>query len=156
MHLSCLKERFPQCELELRGETEQECAFIRKGQYAAIEVWYFPTEHYTYCVYFADHHIHTCDKEEMIAFVTSIVSAEKASIEFFLDGKNRFGGEISTADLDDLTYDSLRCRFGYPNRDLTGYTFKVRACDERYCFDGVFVKGEKNQVQILKRYIRNL
>ena len=64
---------------------------------------------------------------------------------------NRFGGEIETAALDDLTYNSLRLKFGY--HDLKDYTFSVRAWDKRFCFDAYFEKDDSGNVTIVKKIV---
>ena len=80
-----------------------------------------------------------------------IDNIEKAAIEFYKDGKNRFGGEIETAAFDDLTYNSLRLKFGY--HDLKDFTFSVRAWDKRFCFDAHFEKDDFGNVTIVKKFV---
>lgn len=154
MHFSFLKDLFPNFDVDIRVEDGTETVYIKNRQFDyPIIIHYFPEDHYSYLLRFATQHRDTSSKEELIQYALSFANVEKAAIEFYLNGKNRFGGEIDISLLDNITYDSLRNRFGYPQRDLTDYTFKVRAWDTRYCFDCRFEKDDAGSVEIVKTYI---
>ena len=114
-------------------------------------VHYFPDDYYKYLLRFATQHRDTSSKDDLISYISSFINAEKAAIEFYKDGMNRFGGEIETAALDDLTYNSLRLKFGY--HDLKDFTFSVRAWDKRFCFDAHFEKDDSGNVTIVKKIV---
>lgn len=153
MHLSFLKELFPQYTVELYAESDSEWAEIKNEKFDdPIRVYYEPEDFDIYCLAFATQHAHISEKERLIEYVTSFANAETAAIEFYKDGKNRFGGDIKTALLDDLTYNSLLSYFGYLSIDISNLTFRVRAWDKKYCFDGMFIKDQSGTVQIVKEY----
>jgi hypothetical protein len=138
-----MKDLFSQYETDIRIENDMETIHIRNKQFEdEIVVHYFPDDYYTYLLQFATQHRDTSSKEELIQYVLSFANAEKAAIEFFENEKNRFGREIEVSLLDNISYDDLRNYFGYPHLDLTNLTFKVRAWNACYCFDGYFEKSE--------------
>ena len=155
MHFLFMKDLFSQYETDIRIENDIETIHIRNKQFEdEIVVHYFPDDYYTYLLQFATQHRDTSSKEELIQYVLSFANAEKAAIEFFENEKNRFGGEIEVSLLDNISYDDLRNYFGYPHLDLTNLTFKVRAWNARYCFDGYFEKSETGAIEIRKKYVK--
>ena len=155
MHFLFMKDLFSQYETVIRIENDIETIHIRNKQFEdEIVVYYFPDDYYTYLLRFATQHRDTSSKEELIQYVLSFANAEKAAIEFFENEKNRFGGEIEVSLLDNISYDDLRKYFGYPHLDLTNLTFKVRAWNARYCFDGYFEKSETGAIEIRKKYVK--
>jgi len=154
MHLSFLKELFPQYTVELYAEKDSERAEIKNKEFSdVIMVNYWPENYYTYYLVFATQHRDTSEKEQLIEYVTAFVNAGKAEIEFYENGRNCFGGEIETSLLDGLTYDGLRNYFGYPSIDISNLTFRVRAWNKEYCFDGAFIKDSSGTIQIVRKYI---
>ena len=150
MHLYFLRELFRQYESEFREEKGVEYAIIRHSEFEDyIEVNYCSDDYYTYWVGFATQHIDTSSKDEVIDFITEIIDAKLAAIEFFNGEMRRFGGSIATSKLDNITYDELRSHFGYQYYDISNLTFKVRAWDKKYCFNGRF-EADKN---IIKEFV---
>lgn len=154
MHLSFLKELFPKYTVELYAEDNSEWAVIKHEEFNdLIKVYYDSDDFDIYCLAFATQHAHISEKERLIEYATAFANAEIAAIEFYENGSNRFGGDIETALLDDLTYNSLRNYFGYPSVDISNLTFRVRAWNKEYCFDGAFIKDSSGTVQIVKNYV---
>ena len=154
MHFLFMKALFSQYETDIRIENDIETIHIRNKQFEdEIVIHHFPDDYYTYLLRFATQHRDTSSKDDLIEYALSFANAEKAAIEFFEDGNNRFGGEIEVSLLDNLTYDDLRNHFGYPHLDLTDLTFKIRAWDSRYCFDGYFEISECGAINIVKKYV---
>lgn len=154
MHFSFLKELFPQYTVELYAEKDSERAEIKHEDFDdLIKVYYDPDDFDMYCLVFATQHVHISEKERLIEYASAFVNAEKAAIEFYENGSNRFGGDIETPLLDDLTYDRLRNYFGYPSIDISNLTFRVRGWNKKYCFDGAFIKDSSGTVQIVKKYV---
>ena len=152
MHFDFLKELFSKYVVDISVDEDTETVYIRNDLFNfPISVDYYPDDYYKYLLRFATQHIDTFSEDDLISYISSFANAEKAAIEFYKDGLNRFGGEIETAILDDLTYDSLRLRFGY--RDLEDYTFSVRAWDKRFCFDAHFEKDSFGSVTIVKKIV---
>ena len=155
MHFLFMKALFSQYETDIRIENDIETIHIRNKQFEdEIVVHYFPDDYYTYLLQFATQHRDTSSKDDLIKYALSFANAEKAAIEFFENEKNRFGGEIEVSLLDNISYDDLRNYFGYPHLDLTNLTFKVRAWNARYCFDGYFEKSESGLIEIRKKYVK--
>lgn len=155
MHFSFIKELFPQYGVDIQMEKGVETVYIRNRQFEdPIVIHYFSDGYYAYLLQFATQHCDVSSKEELIQYALAFANAEKAAIEFFENGKNRFGGEIEVSLLDQITYDKLRNLFGYPHLDLTNLTFKVRAWDTRYSFDGYFENGGSNSINIIKKYVK--
>ena len=155
MHFSFIKDLFPEYDVDIQKKNNAEIVYIRNIQFEdPIVIHYFPDDYYTYLLHFATQHRDTSNKEELIQYALAFAKAEKAAIEFFENGKNRFGGEIEVSLLDKITCDELRKYFGYPHLDLTNLTYKVRAWDTRYCFDGFFDNSDSNSINIIKRYVK--
>ena len=155
MHFLFMKDLFSQYETDIRIENDIETIHIRNKQFEdEIVVHYFPDDYYTYLLQFATQHRDTSSKDDLIKYALSFANAEKAAIEFFEKEKNRFGGEIEVSLLDNISYDDLREYFGYLHLDLTNLTFKVRAWNAHYCFDGYFEKSESGVIEIRKKYVK--
>ena len=155
MHFLFMKDLFSQYETDIRIENDIETIHIKNKQFEdEIVVHYFQDDYYTYLLQFATQHRDTSSKDDLIKYALSFANAEKAAIEFFENEKNRFGGEIEVSLLDNISYDDLRNYFGYPHLDLTNLTFKVRAWNTRYCFDGYFEKSETGAIEIRKKYVK--
>ena len=155
MHFLFMKDLFSQYETDIRIENDIETIHIRNKQFEdEIVVHYFPDDYYTYLLQFATQHRDTSSKDDLIKYALSFANAEKAAIGFFEKEKNRFGGEIEVSLLDNISYDDLREYFGYLHLDLTNLTFKVRAWNVRYCFDGYFEKSESGAIEIRKKYVK--
>lgn len=156
MHLSFLEKLFPQYIVTLHAENAAEWAEIKNEAFEdTIKVYYDPKDSDIYCFLFATQHVHISEKERLIAYVTAFAKAKAAAIEFYENGRNRFGGDIKTTLLDDLTYDGLQNYFGYLPFDIKNMTFRVRAWDKKYCFDGQFVQEASGTVQIVRRQAKN-
>lgn len=154
MHFSFIKELFPKFDVNILTENGIETVYIKNKQFAdTIIIHYFPDDYYIYLLKFATSHRDISSQNELIECVQSFVSGKKATIEFFENEKNKFGGEIDASFLDDLTYNKLRNYFGYPNIDISNLTFKVRAWNNQYCFDGCFHKNDYGTIDIVKNII---
>ena len=154
MHFDFLKELFSKYDVDICVKDDTEIVYIRNKMFNfPIVAYYYPDDYYKYYLRFATQHRDTSSKDDLIDYIFSFANAEKAAIEFYKDGERCFGGEIETAILDELTYDYLRIRFGY--HDLKGYTFSVRAWDNRFCFDAHFVKDDSDNVTIVKNSYHN-
>ena len=155
MHFSFIKDLFPKYDVDIQKENGVETVYIRNVQFEdPIVIHYYPDDYYTYLLRFATQHRDTSSKEELIQYALAFANAEKAAIDFFENGKNRFGGEIEVSLLDQITYDKMRNYFGYSYLDLTNLTFKVRAWDARYCFDGYFENSDSKSINIVKKYVK--
>ena len=156
MHFDFFKNLFPQCDLQIEEENGIETIRIKNKLFEDyILVSYYPDDYYKYLFRFATQHLETSSIEQLTEYVTAFVNTEKAAIEFYEDGRAWFGGDIDTALLENLTYDSLRkCYFGHQH--LKEYSFTVRAWDERFCFNAHFITDENGKVTIVKEPPHNI
>ena len=152
MHFDFLRELFSEYSVDICVNEDTEIVTIRNDGFDfPIVVYYFPDDYHKYLLRFATQHRDTSSKDDLISYISSFEKAEKAAIEFYKDGKDCFGGEIETAVLNGLTYDSLKHRFFY--HDLADYMFSVRAWDKSFCFDAHFAKDDFGHVTIVKNYV---
>ena len=150
MKFDSICKKFSNYDIERGNEQGAEyISIVKKDFREPIKVYYEP-DMQEYIVTFATQHLHIDEEDELIDAVFRFANAGVAAIEFYENGKNRFGGQIETSLLDHLTYDSLRTRFGYLQLDISQMTFRVYAWDQKYCFEGSFVKSAENTVQIIK------
>lgn len=151
MHFLFMQEMFSQYDVKIRMHNNIERINIKNKHFEdEIIIDFYPDDYYTYMFRFATQHNDLTSKDDLLTSVLAFANAEKAAIEFYDNGVNRFGGEIKTSLLDNLTYDELRTLFGYPHRDISDLTFTVRAWDDRYCFNGYFQKRDSGDVDIMK------
>lgn len=154
MHFAFMKELFSEYDTDIRIENGIETISIRHRQFEyPIVIHYFPDDYYTYLLIFSTQHRDTSSRDEIIAYARAFSAAEKAAIEFYENGTDRFGGEIATALLEDLTCDGLCRCYGHPKDYISKLTFTVRAWDARYCFDGHFEKSPSGEIRIVRNYV---
>lgn len=155
MELTFLKKLFPNYFIEnTEKEDNTEYAKITNEEFDdVIEIFYYPEDYYEYYFSFATQHRHTSDKNELIEIIKSFINAEKTAIEFYVNGKKQFGGEIEVSLLEDITYEYLRQYFGYHNIDMSKYTFEVRAWNKRYCFNGSFKMTNSGKISVIKDFL---
>lgn len=155
MELAFLKNLFPNLimELEVKEDNTEYAKIINKEFNDIIEIFYYPDDYYKYYFYFATQHRHTSDKDEFIQIIKSFINAEKAAIEFYINGNNSFGDEIEISLLDNISYETLRQYYGYQNIDMSEYTFEVRAWNKKYCFNGSFIKNDYDKISIIKSFL---
>ncbi len=150
MNFDFIVEKFSNYEIE---RFEDHICIKKPGFTEPIKVFYETNvEEYTVC--FATQHLHIrADAESvLIDVIAKYANAVIAAIEFYVDGRNCFGGQIETNLLSNITYDSLREYFGYPNYDMSHLTFQVYAWDKEYCFEGSFKKTGSETVETIKKY----
>ncbi len=150
MNFDFICEKFFNYEIE---HFEDHICIKKQGFTEPIKVFYETNmEEYTVC--FATQHLHISANTEnaLIDVISKFASAAIAAIEFYVNGRNCFGGQIETNLLSNITYDSLCEYFGYPNYDISHLTFQVYAWDKEYCFEGSFKKTNSKAVEIIKKY----
>ncbi len=153
MHLDFLLDHFSNYEVLGCNELEVECLHIRNPDYdEPIKIYYELDDYDTYTICFATQHLHISDRKKLVEAISNFANGSMAAIEFYDNGKNRFGGQIVTEYLSKITYDSLREYFGYPNYDISNLTFHVYAWNKSFCYEGSFIKRTSNQIDIAKKY----
>ncbi|MBQ8387725.1 MAG: hypothetical protein IJX46_02230 [Clostridia bacterium] len=108
-------------------------------------------EDYPYIVRFSFQHCHVSDAESALDYANDIISGNICAIEFFSDGKNAIGGDITSDELKELTYEMLERKTGYygsvPLKEIAD-SFKVRGWKSDGNFDANFVLREDGSVDI--------
>ncbi len=150
MNFDFICEKFSNYEIE---HFEDHIYIKKQGFTEPIKVFY-ETDMEAYTICFATQHLHVSANAEsvLIDVISKYASAVMAAIEFYINGKNCFGGQIETNLLSNITYDSLREYFGYSDSDISHLTFQVYAWDKEYCFEGSFNKQNSRAVEIIKKY----
>lgn len=119
-----------------------------------VRVAYVPEDDFTpYIVFFAFQHCHMRYEEEIIDYINNIINGNIFSIEYFNNGTQSFGGDITAEELKDLSYDILEQSTGY-----YGFTtlkdwadsLKVRGWHSDHNFDATFVTDEDGSITIKK------
>lgn len=119
-----------------------------------VKVEYIPDDDFTpYIVYFAFQHCHMCDEEDIVEYINDIIDGNVFSIEFFNNGARCFGGDITAAELNDLSYETLaRYMESLGVAKMIDYanSFKLRGWHSNYNLDAVFAIDESGSATIKK------
>ena len=119
-----------------------------------VKVEYVPEDDFTpYIVYFAFQHCHMCDEEDIADYMNDIIDGKVFSIEFFNKGTRCFGGDITAAELDSLTYETLTKyieSWGISNLLDYADSFKLRGWHSNYNFDAELITDENGLPRIKK------
>ena len=97
-------------------------------------------DHYTFR--FEAQHRHFYSKEMLLDCIEAYASEKVAAIEFSEAGTNRFGGDICTSVLADVTHQSLASRFGHVPSQFNGMTFEIKSWNGTYDAKGIIEKTE--------------
>lgn len=85
-----------------------------------------------YTVCFFTQHAHFEDFDDALEYVEAIIADEVLPIEFYLNGEDCFGGEITQADFDELSDELLAAEFGYFAKDLSLFEYEIHSWSGRY------------------------
>ena len=98
-------------ELQIRNPENGNMISVLKDAYRSEKNH---AEYVEYVVCFSSQHRHfdPDEADEISEYVISILNDEVLPIEFYKNGKNRFGGEISKNDFDRLSFTLLTEAFG--------------------------------------------
>lgn len=119
-----------------------------------IIVDYIPEDEFTpFLCRFSYQHRHFKSEEYVVEYINNIMSKNIYAIEFFENGENRFGWDITLQELSTLSYEYLEQRSGYYGvtklKDVVD-SFKVRGWDPCNNFDAIFVEDECGKTTLLK------
>ena len=115
-----------------------------------IQVCFENDPHTPYTVYFSFQHRHLATAAKAQKYVEDIMSSRMFAIEFFKDGRRRFGGDLTSQELQALSYQTLSDKLGYADLADAADSFKVRGWEPGTDFDAVFVRDEQGNVTIQK------
>lgn len=145
-----IKEHFESCEFE----THDDWLYIinpenQRKIYVDYECYEYyldqqgnkvvdETERYTFR--FETQHQHFESKEMLIKCIEDYISEKVVAIEFYEDGKNRFGGEIDASASINATPQTLASCFGYSASRLNGLDFEIKSWNGKYDTSGKIQK----------------
>lgn len=121
-----------------------------------VNVDFYEDDYTPFIACFSFQHRHFTDEEDVIDWTNKIISGRRSAIEFFKDGKNRFGGDIEEEKLDNISYEELEQYAGYYGTtkliDIVD-SFKVRGRNTESNFDAVLVLEKDGTVAIEKHIV---
>ena len=106
-----------------------------------------------FMVEFSFQHRHIEDETGVIEYITDIINENIFPIEFFKNGEKRFGGDITSQELEDLSYENLKQKTGYYGSTKLidcADAFKIRGWSGKNNFDATLVIGESGKIEIKK------
>ena len=155
-----LKEYFKFCEFEMHDDW---LYIINPGNQRKIYVDYEYYEYYLdqqgnkvfnaterYTFRFETQHQHFENKEMLIKCIEDYISEKVVAIEFYEDGKNRFGGEIEATISVNATPQIFSSCFRYSVSRLNGLDFEIKSWNGEYDASGKIQKVDGEYI-ILKR-----
>lgn len=120
-----------------------------------ITVEYVPNDEWTpYVVSFSFQHWHMNDEEDIVECIRDVINGKVVAIEFFRDGKRRFGGDIEAQELEELSYESLAHYigdFGVHKLVDVADSFKVRGWNADADFDATFNIDDCGKITVKKQ-----
>lgn len=85
-----------------------------------------------YIVYFSTQHTHFEDFDDALEYVEAIIADEVLPIEFYLNGEDCFGGEITRADFEELSAEFLASYYGYTVEYLSQFEYEIHSWSGQY------------------------
>lgn len=91
------------------------------------------SSHDEYIVSFKTQHCHfENDYEEIFEYINNIINDKSFPIEFFLNNKDLFGGEISKEEYDNISIDSLAKHFGCSEDYILDFSYEIHSWSGKY------------------------
>ena len=155
--LAFLKKAFPNDKVHI--EDDGLCAIVFNPFHDQnVNVYYCEEDDYTpFLACFSYQHRHFSDEEDIIDWINDITTGRVLAIEFFKNGQNCFGGEITAEELDEITYKKLeRYAVYYGTTKLLNIvdSFKIRGWNIESNFDAVFVLEKDGTIAIEKNKLQ--
>ncbi len=87
-----------------------------------------------YIVYFSTQHCHfdVNEEDEALEYILAIMEDKVLPLEFYMDEKRRFGGEIGADDLDKLSLSFLSQQYGYTSDYLQPFDYEIHSWSGKY------------------------
>ena len=149
MKLEFLKERYPDLPIDFFADEEGEWAYIHPVQGKPLYVGYIPDDWTPFSFRFGMTHGHECDEEGVLEQLDDYISGRDASVEFFQDGKPRFGGIIDPSVIWDRDFEALCRWFKYTYSVFRGLEFILEAWDPAKCCRGRFERNAEGKPTIV-------
>ncbi|MED9968849.1 MAG: hypothetical protein UFA98_02400 [Ruminococcus sp.] len=87
-----------------------------------------------YIVEFSTQHRHFeyDSEDEITEYILLILNDKVLPLEFYMDGKRRFGGETNSDELDDLSVSSLSKHYGCTSEYLISFDYEIHSWSGKY------------------------
>ena len=85
-----------------------------------------------YIVSFQTQHCHFNDVEDILDYINRIIDDDVLPIEFYINDKKKFGGDISKDFFNTLSIDSLVDYFGFDEDTLSHFDYEVYSWSGEY------------------------
>ncbi len=147
-----LKDTFSEFELQFADDYSN-AVIVNPNWNENITVY---DDEYEFRVCFSFQHRHFEDKEDVVEWICKVIESRILAIEFFNKGQRRFGSDIETAELQDLSYEKLEQFTGYYGltklRDVAD-SFKIRGWDSFKNFDYTITCEANGAIIINKTFV---
>lgn len=80
-----------------------------------------------YIVSFTTQHRHYDDLDDAMDFIRELMMDEVLAIEFYSNGKRRFGGDITAEEYENLTVESLAKRYHCNEQQLLTFEYEIHS-----------------------------
>ena len=94
-----------------------------------------------YIVIFSTQHAHFEDIDDVLDYINDIINEQVLPIEFYLDNKNIFGGDIPLDLFNSLTIKSLANYFGVSEDYISNFDYQITSWNGNYDVDRVPVSS---------------
>ncbi len=94
-----------------------------------------------YIVIFSTQHAHYEDIDDVLDYINDIINEQVLPIEFYLDNKNIFGGDIPLDLFNSLTIKSLANYFGFSEDYISNLDYQITSWNGNYDVDRVPVSS---------------
>lgn len=85
-----------------------------------------------YIVIFSTQHAHFEDIDDVLDYINDIINEQVLPIEFYLDNKNVFGGDIPLDMFNNLTIKSLANYFGFSEDYISNLDYQITSWNGNY------------------------
>ena len=85
-------------------------------------------------VVFSTQHCHfdANEDDEALEYILAIMNDKVLPLEFYMDGKRRFGGELAEEELDNLSVSFLSKHYGYTSDYLLSFDYEIHSWSGKY------------------------
>ena len=147
-----LINHFSSCKI-IYSESKDSVEIVNPFGKDNIVVDYDVADPTPFMVMFSFQHRHIKDEKGVIEYITDIINENIFPIEFFKNGKKRFGGDITAQELKDLSYEKLEQKTGYYGSTKLidcADAFKIRGWSGKNNLDAMFIVSESGKIEIKK------
>ena len=78
------------------------------------------------------HHFDADDEDDILEYILAILNDKVLPLEFYMNGKRRFGGEIEAEGLDKLSVPFLAQQYGYASDYLLAFEYEIHSWSGKY------------------------